>query len=221
MEVVAEWNPPRIVPRMCVMMKRSLLAGCLIGCAHSSAPVEKPSDLHQQSLPTTRQAAYPIKIAGVGNFAQVSPVLYRGEQPTAEGFVELKKMGIKTVVTLRSFHDDTKLLKGAGLRYFQIHAKAWHPEDEDIVAFLKIVTNAENQPVFVHCQQGSDRTGYSVAAYRMVEQGWSADDAIAEMGNFAFHPIWTDIPVYLKQLNVESIRAQIVRAKSPDVRVVE
>jgi tyrosine-protein phosphatase SIW14 len=167
-------------------------------------------------LTTARLAAFPTKIAGVGNFAQLSPALYRGEQPTREGFAELKKLGIKTVVNLRSFHDDSRLLEGTGLRYFRMHEKAWHPEDEDVVAFLNIVANPENQPVFVHCQQGSDRTGYAVAAYRMVEQGWSADDAIAEMHHFAFHTIWIDIPKYLKQFNVVSIRAKMANAKSPN-----
>jgi protein tyrosine phosphatase (PTP) superfamily phosphohydrolase (DUF442 family) len=60
-------------------------------------------------------------IPGVGNFAQISPVLYRGAQPTAEGFKELKKMGIKTVVNLRSMHTDRRKIKGCGLRFAHMY----------------------------------------------------------------------------------------------------
>ena len=83
--------------------------------------------------------AVPGMLAGIGNFGRVSPVLYRGEQPTTVGFAELKKLGVRTIVCLRSFHGDSALLEGTGLRYFHIHAKPWHPEDEDVAAFLRIV----------------------------------------------------------------------------------
>ena len=44
-------------------------------------------------------------------------------------------------------------------------------------------------PFFVHCQHGSDRTGVCIAAYRIVVQGWTKQDAIREMtgGNYGFH----------------------------------
>jgi protein tyrosine phosphatase (PTP) superfamily phosphohydrolase (DUF442 family) len=37
--------------------------------------------------------------------------------------------------------------------------KAWHPEEKEIVKFLKTVTDKTKTPVFVHCQHGADRTG--------------------------------------------------------------
>ena len=46
--------------------------------------------------------------------------------------------------------------------------KPWHAEDEDVVAFLKIASNTNNLPVFVHCQRGADRTGMMCAMYRIV-----------------------------------------------------
>jgi hypothetical protein len=49
-------------------------------------------------IPFALAAAQPV---GVPNFHQVSERIYRGAQPTTEGFQELAKMGIKTVVDLR------------------------------------------------------------------------------------------------------------------------
>ena len=46
-------------------------------------------------------------------------------------------------------------------------------------------------PVLVHCLHGSDRTGTIVAMYRIVEQGWTREAAIAEMtgGGYGYHAV--------------------------------
>ncbi len=160
-------------------------------------------------------------MAGLSNFAEVSPDLYRGAQPTAEGFDQLKRLGIKTVIDLRTFEDDRPLMKGTGLRYIHIYCKAWHPEDEDIVRFLKVAEDPANQPVFVHCEEGADRTGCAVAVYRMLQQGWSVNDATVEMRRFGFHPIWTDITRYLKQLDLDAIKQKVEAAPAPPLQTIE
>lgn len=94
-----------------------LLAACLQAEEPQAAPAQEPLT-PRQDLP------------GLTNYAKVSEALHRGAQPTAEGFAELKKMGIKTVVNLRSFHSDRGKLQGTGLQYVHIYCKAWHPEEE-------------------------------------------------------------------------------------------
>ena len=122
---------------------------------------------------------------------------------------ELVSMGIRTVVNLRALHSDRDEIGKLPLGYEHISAKAWHAEDEDVIRFLKIVTNPEKQPIFVHCQHGADRTGTMTAVYRIVIQGWSKDNAIAEMtqGDFGFHTIWQNLVRYVRELDVEKIRA--------------
>lgn len=160
-------------------------------------------------------------VPGVKNFAKVSDILYRGEQPTKEGFVELKKLGVKTIVCLRTFHGDSDLLKGTGMRYVHLNCKAWHPEEEDVVAFLQILRDPANQPVFVHCMHGSDRTGMMCASYRMVEQKWTNADAVAELKNFGFHEIWEDIVKYLNKFDTARVNKAIEKAKAPDIREIK
>src|SRR2546430_16110664 len=117
-------------------------------------------------MPESRTLLTPRNdIPGVSNFAKISPVLYRGAQPTPEGFKDLRKMGIKTVVNLRSFHTDRRKIKGSGLRFAHMYCKAWHPESEDVARFLRLMEDKNNHPVFVHCLHGADRTGMMVAAY--------------------------------------------------------
>ena len=147
-------------------------------------------------------------LSGLSNFAQIAPGLYRSAQPEATGFATLKTLGIKTVCNLRAFHSDAKMIAGTGLDYVNISFKIWHPEDEDVVAFLKLVTDPKRQPVLVHCQHGADRTGMMCAIYRMVIQGWTKDQALAELPRFGFHSIWSHIINFLRDFDVEKYRDQ-------------
>ncbi len=190
----------------------------LVAVACSPAPEARPAPQSvppassaRAAAPATRPATWARRLErpGLPNLHQVDATYYRGAQPTAEGMAELVSMGVRTVVNLRALHSDRDEIGKLPLGYEHISAKAWHAEDEDVVRFLKIVTSPEKQPVFVHCQHGADRTGTMTAAYRIVIQGWSKEDAIAEMtqGDFGFHTIWQNLIRYVRELDVEKIRA--------------
>jgi len=149
-----------------------------------------------------------LELPGVPNLHKVSDVLYRGAQPTAEGMQQLEKLGIKTVVSLRSFHSDRGEIEGTALAYEHIFMKTWHPEDEEVIRFLQIVTDPNRTPVFVHCQRGADRTGTMCAIYRVAVQGWSKNEAIGEMtkGGFGFYEGWQNLIKYILNLDIERIK---------------
>ena len=152
-----------------------------------------------------------IELPGLPNLHKVSDDLYRGAQPSAEGMRQLEKIGIKTVVNLRSSHSDRDELQGTGLAYEHIEMTAWgKPENEDVLRFLQIVSDSNSLPVFVHCQHGADRTGTVCAVYRIAVQGWNKDEAIEEMtkGGFGFHSIWQNLPDYVRNLNVQNIKQE-------------
>lgn len=154
--------------------------------------------------------AVPITLAGVGNLHKITDTLYRSEQPTADGMRNLEKLGIKTVLSLRAFHSDEDQVEDTQLTTECIYIKTWHIEDEDVVAFLKIATDPARQPVLVHCQHGADRTGTMCAAYRIVVQGWTKDQAIREMtdGGYGFHPVWTNLKPWIEAMDVQGLRAK-------------
>ncbi len=164
--------------------------------------------------PAQRQLAAPSDhdLNGVPNFAKISDSVWRGGQPTAEGFRNLEAAGVKTVINLRHDHDDAPLLAGTHLNYIRIPARPWNPTEDQIVQFLRIVENPANGPVFVHCAQGADRTGYCLAAYRIIVDKWTADDAIREMFAFHYNSIWFENPRFLRHLNRDLILSQIQRA---------
>lgn len=155
--------------------------------------------------------AQPVQRAGISNFYEITTNLYRGAQPTAEGFKNLKAMGVKTVINLRSFHSDKDEVGGTGLKSVRFEVKPWHAEEDDIVGFLKIVADTNNLPAFVHCQRGADRTGMMCAMYRIVVCGWTKQQAIEEMknGGFDFSPVWQNIVSFIEKADVEKIKRRV------------
>ena len=173
-------------------------------CCRAPAPPVQPV---AAPIPQSKWAT-PLQKPGLPNLFKVSDDLYRGAQPTDEGFRQLKEMGIKTVVNLRVLHSDRDEMGDVSFDYERFNIKAWHPEDEDIIRFLKIVTDKSRAPVFVHCQYGADRTGTMVAVYRVAVCGWSKDDAIAEMtqGGYGFHPMWQNLVAYVRGLDIDWLK---------------
>lgn len=106
--------------------------------------------------------AHRLKLSGLPNLHKVSEDMYRGAQPSAEGMRQLKKLGVKTIVNLRSFHSDRDEIGDTGLAYEHIYMKTWHPEDKEAVRFLQIVTDPNRTPVFVHCKRGGRPYGHDV-----------------------------------------------------------
>jgi protein tyrosine/serine phosphatase len=149
-----------------------------------------------------------IEKPGLPNLHRVSDLIYRSAQPTTAGMRNAERMGIKTVISLRAFHSDRDEIKSSGLRRERISFNTWHPEEEDVLEFLRLVTKTNNGPYLVHCLHGADRTGTMIGIYRMTVQGWTKDEAIAEMtkGNFGYHTIWKNLIGYLNELDIPALR---------------
>jgi protein tyrosine/serine phosphatase len=153
---------------------------------------------------------------GLANLHQLSEDLYRGAQPDPKeiGLAELRKLGVKTVVNLRSLHGEGDEVAEAGLGYERINFNPLRaPDDEEVLSFLKIATDKKRTPVFVHCKHGADRTGTMCAAYRVVVQGWPKTEAVKEMkgGGFNFHEkYYQGYARYIMDMDVEEVKRKLV-----------
>lgn len=159
-------------------------------------------------------------IEGLPNFAEISPGLYRSGQPTAEGFAQAKKLGIKTILNLRWGASDREELQGLGLKYYHISFNPWIVDEDEVVEFLQIVMDPTHQPVLVHCQRGADRTGMMVAVYRHLVQSWPMERAKKEMGRFDFHPMFENMIDYLDCVNCPQLREKIQNRPAPQVETI-
>lgn len=182
------------------------------GCQYWAGPLPlgTTNNVRATANSASHKWAEPMDLSGLPNLHKVSDDLYRGAQPTAEGIRELEKLGVKTVVNLRDDYDDRKEMRNATIACKRIPMTAWYVQDDDLVQFLRTVTDERSTPIFVHCRRGADRTGLAVAIYRIVVQDWTKDEAIAEMtrGGFAFYSGWQNLVRYLRDLDVDQLRRQ-------------
>lgn len=137
---------------------------------------------------TKRTIARKLAVPGVPNLGEVSSTLYRGAQPTQQGFQKLAEMGISIVVDLRERGREVerRQVTKLGMRFVVIPWICFHPEDTDMARFLRLLRDNRGKKVFVHCQTGDDRTGMMIATYRMAEEGWTAEEAMKEMEAYGF-----------------------------------
>ena len=137
-----------------------------------------------QAVPTQAQQETQ-KYAELPNFRQVGERLYRGGQPLPGGVEKLAALGVNTIINLRRRDAHTRAEEAAalalGMRYFNLEMPAWgRPTRAKVGRVLGIIEAPESGRVFVHCRDGVDRTGTIVACYRIAQEGWAADEAVAE-----------------------------------------
>ena len=173
--------------------------------------------------PPAHTMAKKIAISSLPNFGEITPTLFRGAQPTDEGLRKLKEMNFDVVVDFRQTHaSERKIVTSLGMEYISIPWNCNHPEDEDIAQLISVIRSHPGKKIFVHCLDGVDRTGISIAAFRMIEQGWDPVEARKEMTFFGFNQFHRTIcaPLVQYEANFPS-RFQtrpafaILRASSP------
>jgi protein tyrosine phosphatase (PTP) superfamily phosphohydrolase (DUF442 family) len=164
----------------------------------------------EPSLAARKWAVF-VGVSEPQNLYWVSDQLYRGGHVSRAGAAQLRCLGMNTVVSLRVIGRDSRYITRAGLNYVHIPSKAWQPDEDQVVAFLRIVTNPNCQPVYLYCYHGSDRTGMMSAAYRVVVQGWTKEEALCEMtaGPFGFNPRWQELVEFVCDMDVERIRCRV------------
>ncbi len=125
----------------------------------------------------------------IGNFGRVSDTYFRGAQPGGRDYADLAALGVKTVIDLQEYGDKAEpaAVQSAGMKYVRIGMNTRiNPTRQQLEEFLSIVNDPAMQPVYVHCAGGRHRTGVMTAVYRIMNEGWSGDQAFKEMKKFNF-----------------------------------
>ena len=132
-----------------------------------------------------------VHLPGLSHVGRVAPGIFRGAQPLPEGYATLAIMGVRTVINLRSRNGEKKTVEAWGMRSVGLPMDAYGDVDPETVRkAVALMADPANQPVFVHCRQGRDRTGLVVAVYRMEVDGWTPEEAEEEMQAYGFHDVW-------------------------------
>lgn len=115
-------------------------------------------------------------------YSRVTPQIATAGTLHGDALAELKSLGFALVVDLRGPEEGTALEQRAaamvGLRYVNIPVTTEVPTDAQIVEFARVVENAGNYPLIVHCAS-ANRVGAMWTLYR-VARGTPVATAIAE-----------------------------------------
>ncbi|KAI5786051.1 protein-tyrosine phosphatase, partial [Pyronema domesticum] len=119
--------------------------------------------------------------------------VYRSSFPKPENFEALKRLGLKTVLTLVSDpypEENRQFLQDNGITHIQIgmpgnkETQVTPVSDETISEALDVILDCKNHPILIHCNKGKHRTGTVVGCLRRI-LGWTVLDSVDEYRHYA------------------------------------
>jgi protein-tyrosine phosphatase len=121
---------------------------------------------------------------------KVSENLYRGPFPDEQILETLASLGVTRLVTLCDESYEAAWIKEECVRlgFENIHiplSPYCGPDDSEVGNFLRLLEQCRENPTYVHCIHGRDRTGTMLAIYRL-RSGWTYEEAIEEMRHYGF-----------------------------------
>jgi protein tyrosine phosphatase (PTP) superfamily phosphohydrolase (DUF442 family) len=157
------------------------------------------------TLPATVHASERLyNLPGLSNVGRVAPGVLRGAEVGKGGYSTLKAVGVKTVIDLRTTENERQSVTAAGMTAIAIPIEMSSDGlKEKVDRVVALMADPANQPVYVHCRHGQDRTGIVVAAYRLRQQGWSQKDAETEMQAFGFNDVWVNFRKFIRRYSAE------------------
>lgn len=140
----------------------------------------------------TRHLVYPKRFGAV-----IPGQLYRSGQ-LSRFLIEstLKKHSIRHIIDLTAY-DGTEPDQRAELEASQRLGISHHRfqlrgdgtgDIESYASALEVIVKARahREPVLVHCAAGSQRTGGTIAIYRLIYQGWSREQVLEELQSYGW-----------------------------------
>jgi protein tyrosine phosphatase (PTP) superfamily phosphohydrolase (DUF442 family) len=106
-------------------------------------------------------------VDGVGHLRAVDEKVWRGANPSRDGYRALADAGVVTEVDLRagSTSPEDPFIESLGIDVVHIPMRDGQlPSDDDVDRFLEVVRESKGT-VFVHCAAGVGRTGVMVTSY--------------------------------------------------------
>ena len=118
----------------------------------------------------------------MANYVRVRPGVATGGR-LAEGAVgQLKALGFRTIVDLRGpgegVEAEGQAAEAGGLRPVNIPVTVGAPSDAQVAEFARVIEDAANEPILVHCASGS-RVGAMWTLY-LAEKGVPVAKAVEE-----------------------------------------
>jgi protein tyrosine phosphatase (PTP) superfamily phosphohydrolase (DUF442 family) len=161
-----------------------VLAGaCATGPSGSSVPqaLRATGTAYDAALLVALPETTPDESPGLHNVFRLSDNIVSGSEPEGEAALQrIASMGVKTVLSVDGKAPDHEMAARFGLRYVHVPIRYRGIEEDEIQAIAKTFQELDG-PFYVHCFHGKHRGPAAAAVGRVVLDGASRDQAIAEM----------------------------------------
>jgi protein tyrosine/serine phosphatase len=132
---------------------------------------------------TSGAPLYAVSGQEASQIVKVSEGIYRG--PRLDNLNELESLKIHTILNLEDNNEaiqkESEAAEQLGIVMINIPmSEISRPGPSDLVRAVKILEDPDSHPVYVHCLRGRDRTGFVIAAYEIIHQGWTLEKAYQE-----------------------------------------
>jgi protein tyrosine/serine phosphatase len=149
------------------------------------------------------------------NFHQISDEVYRANQPSPSHLRSYKDKGIKAVLNLRGFSQQSYALfekdscKNLGLVLISVPLSgSFAPQPEKLLEIIDIMEKIP-KPFVLHCKSGADRAGLVSAMYLIVQKKLSVTEAKKQLSFKYLHLDFTKTGILDYILDVFSQRLKI------------
>lgn len=153
------------------------------------------------------------------NFHEVIPgKVYRSAQLSAEGFRHfIKEYHIRSIINLRGanpkrkwYQNEIRVSKELGIHHYNVRISAYHlPNPAHLRELVRVLQEAP-EPILIHCEGGSDRSGLASAiililkgdSLKQAEQQYSWEYLV-----YSKHSVGKlVIPIYLQWLHTHNLQ---------------
>lgn len=128
----------------------------------------------------------PVAVGQAPNSSTFGSRVYFAGQPSQADLAEYAKLGVKTVVNLRTPSEmeragfnEADAAKAVGMRYISVPFGAELPADGDLARIYAELNKSGNEKILLHCAS-SNRAGLVWAIFRGTQHGLATADAIAD-----------------------------------------
>ncbi|KAG9406981.1 hypothetical protein AC1031_001610 [Aphanomyces cochlioides] len=144
-------------------------------------------------------------------FTTVEDRLYRGAYPTLPNFRFLRRLKLKTLISVipeeptKDLHD---FCVHEGIAHHTFHAEKYSSDSvtvspTTVVAIIQLILNKDNLPIYMHCLDGANVIGIVVMVLRKL-QNWTKLATLQEFCRFTRdHSVEKDESEYLSSFSAE------------------
>jgi uncharacterized protein (TIGR01244 family) len=125
-------------------------------------------------------------VDGITNLARIETTVACAGAVTPKAVADIKKMGFTAIINLRQpteqgadIEGEAAAAKTAGINFYNIPFNNAAPDPAVVDRFLQTITQAGNQPAFIHCASGN-RAAAMWFVKRVIVDKWDLERAGAE-----------------------------------------